>query len=146
MRVKFVPLQKSHWPWISARANPEITPRTKGIVALDENGIILACAVFDTWTYTSGQVHVAIENKAAIRYGFIEVCMGYFFNTCDRKVMIGLTPANNLKSLKFNRHLGFTELFRVKDGYDHGVDYVVQELRKEDCRWIIHGKENSRRA
>jgi hypothetical protein len=50
--------------------------------------------------------------------------------------MIGLTPSNNTKSLKFNKKLGFVEVFRIEDGFDEGVDYVIQELRKENCRWI----------
>lgn len=145
MKVTFLPLRKEHWEWIYRRASPELTSRTRGVVAQSETGTILAAAVFDSWTYTSGQVHVAIENVAAIRHGFVYECMDYFFNTCDKKVLIGLTPSNNVKSLKFNRHLGFREVYRVKDGYDYGVDYVVQELRKEECRWI-NEQRHARRA
>jgi hypothetical protein len=145
VKISFVPLRESHWEWIYSRASPELTRRTKGVVALDERGTILACAVFDSWTYTSGQVHVAIANPMVLRHGFVEECMDYFFNTCERQIMIGLTPANNVKSLKFNRHLGFQEVYRVKDGYDYGVDYVVQELRKSECRWI-HEQRHARSA
>ncbi len=145
MIVKFVPLREYHWPWIAAQAQPELTPRTRGIVALDENGTILAATVFDTWTYTSGQAHFAISNPLVLRHGFFEECLDYFFNYCDKRVLIGLVPSNNAKSLRLTKHIGFTEVFRMKDGYDHGIDYVVFEMRKENCRWI-HGKESARRA
>jgi L-amino acid N-acyltransferase YncA len=137
MKVSIVAMSTDdQWEWLYARATPTITPRSKGIVALREDGTILAAAVFDSWTRTSGQVHVAIDNPLAIRHGFVHECMDYFFNFCDRRIMIGLTPSNNTKSLKFNKKLGFVEVFRIEDGFDEGVDYVIQELRKENCRWI----------
>ncbi len=145
MKLTFVPLRKEHWDWIYQRASPELTRRTRGVVALDQNGIILACAVFDSFTYTSGQVHVAIANPIVIRHGFLEECFGYFFHECDKQILIGLTPANNEKSLKFNRHLGFREVYRVKNGWDYGVDYVVQEMHRDECRWL-NEQRHARRA
>jgi hypothetical protein len=136
VKVQFVPISGDNWWWVTKQTDAELTPRTKGIVAISDDGRILACAVFDSWTYSSAQVHIAIENRLAIRHGFIEECMHYFFNSCDRKVLIGLTPSNNERALKFIKNVGFVELFRVKDGFDVGVDYVVQEMRKENCRWI----------
>lgn len=145
MKVRFVPLDKKSWEWIHERAKPEWTNRTKGVVAIGPDGAILAVAVFDTWTFSSGQVHVAIENRLAIRHGFIEECLHYFFNTCDRKVLICTIPTINEKSLRFTKNLGFRDIFVIKDGYDVGVDYVIREMRKDDCRWI-DGKANSRRT
>ena len=75
------------------------------------------------------------------RHGFAEEVFNYIFNTAGRGVVIGVTPADNAPALKFNKHIGLVELYRIKDGYAQGVDYVVQELRKENCRYIEHGKE-----
>ena len=33
-------------------------------------------------------------------------------------------------------HLGFTEKLRLEDAWADGVDYVVMELKKENCRYL----------
>ncbi len=76
-----------------------------------------------------------------MKHGYPEEVFNYVFNTCDKGVVIGVTPSNNEQALKFNAHLGLTEIYRIKDGYDVGIDYVVQQLRKENCRYIEHGQE-----
>ena len=60
----------------------------------------------------------------------------YAFNTCGKGIVLGVTAADNLKALKFIKNIGLTEIFRIPDGYKHGVDFILTQLRKEDCRWI----------
>lgn len=137
MKVKFLPLDKESWEWVYSSIKPVYTKQTKGIVARNsDTQEILAVTIFDTWLPTSGQIHVAISNPMVLRHGYIEECMNYFFNTAEKELLLGVTPSDNLKALKFNRHIGLTELFRIKDGFRFGVDLVIQELRKDDCRWI----------
>ncbi len=139
MNVSFHPLDPESWEWVFERIDPLITKTTKGVVAKD-NGKILAAAIFDNWTITSAHIHLIIENSFVLRHGFIEEVMNYFFSTADKEILIGVTPSNNKIALKFNTHIGFVELFRIKDGFMFGVDLVFQELRKADCRWIADGK------
>lgn len=42
--------------------------------------------------------------------------------------IIGSTPGDNVRALRmiFGR-LGFHEIGRIKDGYDHGIDLVISE-------------------
>jgi len=50
--------------------------------------------------------------------------------------MTGLTPANNLKALKLNKHIGFREVCRIPDGHKPGIDSVLQIMTRDECRWI----------
>ena len=136
--MKILPMRtKDEWDWLYARATPTWTPRSRGIVALEKDGTIAAAAVFDSWTKTSCQAHIAIENPLAIKYGFLHECLTYVFVDSGRRIIVGLTPSTNEKSLRFNKKMGFEVVHRMKDGWDEGVDYVVQELHKRNAgRWI----------
>lgn len=128
-----------HWPWVSERANPILTEDSKGIVAIKDNKIIAAC-VLDNWTHTSCQIHIAIDDPIAIKHGFLHEICDYVFNTCKRIMVLGLTPSNNEKALRFNDHVGMKEIGVLKDAYDEGVDFIVTRMYKTECRWI-DGKE-----
>ena len=70
----------------------------------------------------------------------------YAFNIANRGVIIGCTPADNKKALKFNANMGFEEQTRIKDGYAEGVDFVITQLRKENCKFIAQQEKIKRVA
>jgi len=116
---------------------------SQGIVAYDDNNKIVAMAVFDGFTVDSCHAHVAITNPLVIRSGFLHEVFCHLFYTCGLKRVFGLVPTNNEKALKFDVKIGFTEVARVPDGFETGVDYAVVRMDKEDCRWI-HQQEEKR--
>ena len=141
MAVFFKPLTtKEEWQWLAERAKCAWTDDTRGIVGY-RDGILAAGVALDSWSKTSVCIHVAIEDPMVLRHGLVEETFRYIFQVAGRSLVIGVTPGDNKRALRFNRHLGFREIYRIKDAYDVGVDYVVQELRKEDCRYIDHGQE-----
>lgn len=149
MRVEFIGLDmERHWPLVQNVLGVKRCEDTKGILAIDkESNAPVAVCVMDGWSHTSVQIHIAIGRKMVLRHGFLEEIADYVFNQCGRELMIGLVPGNNEAALKLDRHIGFTETYRVKDGFDRGVDYVVMEMRREDCRWLNDGwQESARRA
>ncbi len=125
------------WNWISKRADPTLTENTKGIVAVDTKvDRIVAMAVFDNWTDNSVNVHLAIDKPLVLRHGFLEECFNYIFNTCNKGIIMATIPANNIKSLKINSHIGFNMIHIIEDGFSKGVDCVLTEIRKENCKWL----------
>ncbi len=107
---------------------------TTGIVGIDlDVNETCAIVILDTWTRTSVQAHWIVTRPLILRHGFLEEGFDYVFNHADREIMIGLVPSDNKPALRMVKHLGFTEIARVKDGYDFGVDTVINELRKGDC-------------
>jgi len=101
---------------------------------------VVAAIALDSWSHNGVFIHIAVEDPLVFRNGFAEECFNYIFVKCNRKILLGATPANNEKALRFNRHIGLKEIYRIRDGYEDGVDYVIQELRREDCRYL-NGQE-----
>lgn len=133
--VSFRPLDAYYWPWVHAMTGAVASQQLRGIVAVRGEEPI-AAAVFDGWSFNACQAHIVVDDPMVLRHGFLEEIFHYVFNTCDKGVLIGVTPGDNDKALKFNKHVGLRELYRVEDGYKVGIDYVVQELRKENCKWL----------
>lgn len=124
------------WHWVASRARPSIVSDTRGIVAVSEQGVILAAAIFDSWTKTSCCIHLAIDSPIVIKHGFCNEICDYVFNQAGRLMLIGMTPSDNARALKFIFHVGMHEIFRIKDGFDVGIDYVITQMLKKECRWI----------
>jgi hypothetical protein len=125
------------WAWIKQRADPIWTEGTKGLVAEDlDTGEIVAMAALDNWTGNSVQIHWAIDNPLVLRHGFIEEIFYYLFTTCDKKILLATIPSNNVKSLKLSTHIGLDTVHTIKDGFEEGVDYILMEMRKENCKWL----------
>ncbi len=147
-RWEFFPLQlEGEFEWLKAKAECSLTDDMNGIVAYRDDNLVAAIGL-DSWSYNSVTIHIAVTDPLVFKHGFAEECYEYIFNTCDKGVLIGITPSNNLKALAFNRHIGLVEIYRIRDGYDVGIDYVVQEARKENCKYlrVRDGQENRSRA
>mgnify|MGYP005662725173 CR=1 FL=1 len=139
-----VPLtKKSEWEWVSEKAGCSKCDDTKGVVAY-RGRKIAAVVALDSWSYNSVTIHIAVDDILAFKHGFPEEVFNYVFKEANKGVVIGITPADNVKALKFNAHIGLEELYRIRDGYAIGVDYVVQQLRKENCRYIDHDETSAK--
>lgn len=113
----------------------------KGIKVLDGD-VIMAIVAYDYWTPNSANMHIWIGDVRVLESSFLpREAFNYLFNTCKRTIAIGVTPAHNTASLRFQHALGFKEQYRVKDGWAIGDDMVVSELRKQDCIWL-RSREN----
>jgi hypothetical protein len=126
---------ETHGRWVKDLLNPTFCEDTKGIVALKNNkpiGVMLA----DQWTDSSVQTHIGITDPLCLKHGLHKEFCKWVFITAGRKMMIGLTPSNNEKAMKLNKHFGFTEVGRLKDAYADGVDYVQYVMKREDCKYI----------
>ena len=128
-------VSEEEWDWIKERAQCVRCEDTVGMTAYCDGELVGAVA-FDTWSYNSCVIHIAFEDFLTFKHGWPEAVFGYIFNQCDKGVIIGHTPASNVKALRFNKHIGFVELCRIKDGYEEGIDVVIQEYRKENCKYI----------
>ena len=137
VNVIFSPLTPEYVGWVKENLDPIFCDDTRGILALDEDtGKVLAVCVMDQWTVNSCQTHIAIKNPWVIRHGFMHEVASYIFEVSKRKKIFGLTPSNNKKAIKFNKHIGFREIGRLPEAYDDGVDYIVYQMDKEDCKFL----------
>lgn len=127
----------SDWGWVNQQVGILQVEDTSGIMAIDvtTNTTVGAC-ILDNWTPNSVQAHFMITSPTVLRHNFLEECFDYIFNHAGKKVMYGMIPADNEKALKLNKHLGFTEVVRLPEAFKDGVDYVVMELRRENCKHL----------
>jgi len=118
------------------------TGQFKAIKLVDEADEIQAMAGYDFWTPNAVQMHIWIKHpEAYLSKEFIQEGFGYPFNS-GRNLVIGVTPGDNTRALEFNRKIGFRETYRVKDGWSAGTDMVIQEMRRDECRWIPRRNHN----
>jgi len=130
------------WDWIHSELPLGLIDDTTGIIVVDRHGFYAAACIMDSWTNTGLCVHMIIKQPMVLRHGFLQRIADMAFVYAGKKVMIGMVPANNKKALKLDKHIGFKEIYRIRDGYDEGIDYVILELRREDCRWITEVVSN----
>lgn len=117
------------------------TPYIRCIANVTKNGKILGVVGFDSWNGASCQMHIAGEGNWLTR-DLIHAAFDYAFNVADLNVVLGFVPSTNTKALRFDKHVGFVEVSRIKDGTPEG-DLIILELRRENCRYLreAHGKQ-----
>ncbi len=98
--------------------------------------------MYCNWATNSVQVHVAADSPMVWRY-LLDPALSYPFLEAGRQIVIATIGSRNVASLRAARHLGFTELARVRDGFEAGSDVVFLELRRENCRRL---KQNRKAA
>lgn len=127
----------SDWGWVNEQVPILQVEDTSGIIAidLDKNETVGAC-ITDNWTRNSVQCHFMISSPMVLRHGFIEECFDFIFNHCDRRYIYGFVPSDNEKALKLNAHMGFTEILRLPEAFADGVDYVVMECTRANCKYL----------
>jgi hypothetical protein len=134
--ITFRPLDiHRDWPWVKDNVRCVLCEDTRGIIA-ERDGRIVAAFIMDSWTETSVQCHQAIHDPLVFKHGYHVKTAQYIFGDAGRKLMIGLTPSDNEKAIKLNKHYGFTESFRVPDAVREGVDYVVMTMTADECPYF----------
>lgn len=105
-------------------------------IKLVKNNVICAMTGYDNWTPRSVQMHIYIPDKKAFSRQFTQQSFIYPFLQVGRELAIAVVPEDNEESMEFTRRIGFVEKYRIKDGWDLGVDMVLHEMHKRDCIWL----------
>lgn len=143
MNIEFRPF-KGEWDWGFVRLHTTIlrVEDTTGIMAIDtDTNTTVGAAIGDNFTQTSCQCHFIVLNPMVLRHGFVEACCDYIFNTRGMQAIYGWVPANNEKAVKLNKHMGWQVKAVFEDGYVQGVDYLLMELKKIDCKHLVIEQE-----
>ena len=121
--------------WIERRTGCLRTRAFKAIKAVDDFGDILGMVVFDIFTRTSCQMHMAGRSAIAVRR-LVRPAFEYAFRQLGLRVVLGVLAASNRPAVALVDGLGFRETHRVRDGYADGVDLLHFELHADECRWL----------
>jgi RimJ/RimL family protein N-acetyltransferase len=122
------------WHWVNQQVGIKQCEDTSGIMAIDlDTGAKVGACIMDNWTANSVQCHFMVTSPIVLKHGFLECCFEYMFDISGIERVYGLVPANNVKAVKFNTHLGFTIKARMEEAFEKGVDYLLMELKRENC-------------
>ena len=98
----------------------------KGVVAY-RDGPPLGMVGLDHWTHRAVFGHVCIRDVRVLVPLWREVLQ--YLRSHGRKLIVGITPADNELSIRLQRSLGFKERYRQKDGWADGIDMVYSEYQ-----------------
>ena len=103
---------------------------------VERKGKLIAGVVFDSFaSNTRCSMHcVGVEPNWCSRE-LLYHCFNYVFNDAKCKVIINTVSSTNESSIAFTKHVGFTEMSRIKDGAVDG-DLVILVMHRNDCRWL----------
>jgi len=120
--------------WLCERIGYMPTPWMRCIGSITPENKILGVVGFDAWNGASCEMHVAGEGNWVTR-DLLYATFDYAFNVAKLKVVIGMVPSTNKKAIRFDKHVGFEEVARIKNGTPDG-DLVIMQLRRENCRYL----------
>lgn len=133
LTVQAAPIQ--HWGWLVSRSGCILTADFQAIEAVDARGNIRGMVGYERWSPNSVVLHAAVAAPIVWR-ALLVPTFAYPFLQTGAGVLLATIPGNNGPCLKMAQALGFREAHRVKDGFRPGVDYVLHEMRRAECRWL----------
>jgi len=95
---------------------------------------------FDGFVGKCCQMHVVNLSGSPTPRKYLWACFDYPFNQAGMEFVTGIVNSNNKEAMRFDKHLGFTELARLPGAHDEGGDLVVMKMHKSECRWLKLGK------
>ena len=105
-------------------------------VVMTKDDEVIGAVLYDHWAYNSVNVHIYSKNPLTLSREFLFEIFNYPFVTCGRDLLIAITPEDSKGSLLFSKALGFRETYRFKEGWKPGIDLIVKEMRREECRYL----------
>lgn len=134
-RLSVVACAPADFDGFVARTSAALAHDARGIKAVDSMGRILGMVVYERWTENSVMIHLALDYPIAAR-ALLYPAFSYPFKEAGRSILVGIVNASNKKAMHLNLRLGFREVTRLRDGFSAGVDLVIMEMRKENCRYL----------
>ena len=125
------------WGWVKQHIGVLRVEDTCGLMGIDseKNETVTAC-IMDNWLNRCVQLQFVCTNSMALRHGFIEACFDFVFNEQGMNSAYAMIAENNKASLKVAKHMGFVEKTRLTDAYDDGIDFILFEMLRKDCKYL----------
>lgn len=120
--------------WFAQRTGYVLPANARGLAVGAPPRAMLA---FDAWCPNSAHVHVAIEAPGVCRR-LVTEAFTWAFGAVG--VLVATIRAANTRSVRLAKHFGFTERYRIRDGWQAGEDVLVLEMRRAECRWLGGGR------
>lgn len=112
------------------------------IAHADANEQVDAVVAFNGFTHRIASIHVVGDGGKWIDRQMLRVVFDYAFNHCKLVALYGQVASNNERAMRLDLHLGFREVTRLRDAVADGVDLVILEMRRDECRWLKDRRVN----
>ena len=115
-----------------------ISESTAGMVAYDlDTQETLAIFIAQEFTPTSCMIHQLILKPMVLRpkYKLLWNVGEWLFGKANLLKIYGLVPEHNWKARQMNEKMGFREICILEEAYNHGVDYILMEMRRDECAY-----------
>ena len=123
--------------WVADRAGGKYHAEAMQAIGLVKENKIIAGVIFERYNGQSMWMHVAIEGRLTPAY--LKAIFKYAFIDCDVEKVIGTVASTNVKAIKFDENLGFTEECRIRNAAPDG-DIILYTMSKTNCRFINYGR------
>ena len=135
MKIEYRAFDGPHdWGWVQSHIPLIRVQDTRGMMAVDtETNTTVGAAIFDNFLYNSAQVSLISTTPMLHRHGFVLEVMNFLFDGYGKRYAYSLVREDNFRALRLNKHVGFKEKMRLKEGYEKGCDFIVMELDRDDC-------------
>ena len=134
MRVLFRPFAPADLLTIKQAMPFSASENQNGIVAYNADTFeTLAVLVAQEWTFNACFVHWVVLDKFVFKHGFIEEIANWLFTIANRKKLYALVQSDNKNSLSVCEKMGFREKVVLEEAVDDGIDFVLLEVKREDC-------------
>lgn len=117
----------------------------QAIGRLGAGGDLIGVVAFNGFCGNVCSVHIAGDGNWVSRE-FIKAVFDYVFRQLNLVAIVSPIAANNDRALRFDKHFGMREVHRIKNGWADGVDLIILEMRKEDCRYLHEVKRELAKA
>lgn len=107
-----------------------------GAIGVEEDGELIAGAVYDNYNGASISMHIAaLPGKRWMMRKALWFAFYYPFCQLNVNRISGFVSASNREAQRFAQHLGFELEACMKDAHPDG-DVLVYRMFKEDCRFL----------
>jgi RimJ/RimL family protein N-acetyltransferase len=120
--------------WVCDRLGAQLSKDDFAAIGIMKKGELVGGALIDTYIGGMCSIHCAGDGNWLTRT-FLHHVFDYVFNQLKCNAVLNIVSSDNERSLRFTKHLGFTEVHKVKGGCGDS-DAVLLELQKINCRWI----------
>jgi hypothetical protein len=124
--------------WVSPGGDPLSTYGRFYAMGAERDGELVAGIVVDhLMEGANAFAHIRITKPGKDLHALLRAFFDYVFNQCRLKRVTGMCPSTWKETLAFDKKIGFTEEFVIKDGFPGG-DMVMLVMRPETCKWLTN--------
>jgi hypothetical protein len=119
--------------FLQEHAGVQPSPDLKVIGWVSEDKLVIVVG-FNGWLGSLANMHVAYApNWHFTPRQMLRECFRYAFITAKREMLLGIVNSKNIRAMRMDIHLGFTERFRLPGLHDDGGDLVLFGMAKDEC-------------